>query len=143
MTTRTIPRCTPFPWWSMLTAFHPPFPNASHHDSHGPLGIHHASHYPARPRGLLRPLTTAPTRQAPGVEQTLPTPSHQSVTAATTGDVIFGNESELAGKGLELLQALIDHFIPSTSVALPDLFKQWQGISRRKQTNSPSFSVEE
>jgi hypothetical protein len=54
---------------------------------------------------------------------------HQSMTAAT-GDVLARNESEFGGKGLELVQALINHFIPSDSVALPDIFKEWHRHSK-------------
>jgi hypothetical protein len=41
----------------------------------------------------------------------------------------------LAGKGLELLQVLVDHFfIPSTSVDPPDLFKQSQHEETAQKT---------
>jgi hypothetical protein len=51
---------------------------------------------------------------------------------ATTSDVLAGNESALAGKGLELLHAMIDHLIPSDMVALPDIFKEWHELAQKK-----------
>jgi hypothetical protein len=58
----------PMVWWSMLTPFHPPFPKVSHHESRPTRDPPCQSPPPARPWGLLRPLTTAPAaRQATGV----------------------------------------------------------------------------
>jgi hypothetical protein len=59
--------------------------------------------------------------------------------AATIGETIGGTD-EYEGLGLELLQAIIHHFIPSKSVNLPTIFTEWNNLHQKKDRLSAVFS---
>jgi hypothetical protein len=47
---------------------------------------------------------------------------------ATVGDTVGGIDGH-AGKGLEMFQAIIDHFIPLAVVNLPSILPEWRTSS--------------
>jgi hypothetical protein len=50
---------------------------------------------------------------------------------ATVGDAVGGIDGH-AGKGLEMFQAIIDHFIPSAIINLPSIFREWNVLHQEK-----------
>jgi hypothetical protein len=58
---------------------------------------------------------------------------------ASIGDSI-GDIQEYAGKGLEMFQAIIDHFVPTASVNLPSIFREWNEIHQAKDELAVVFS---
>jgi hypothetical protein len=50
---------------------------------------------------------------------------------ASIGDSIGGIQ-DYAGKGLEMFQAIIDHFVPTASVNLPSIFREWNELHQAK-----------
>ena len=64
---------------------------------------------------------------------------NQAMTA-TIGEAIGGTD-EFEGLGLELLQAIINHFIPSESVNLPTIFTEWNELHQKKDELSTVFSA--
>jgi hypothetical protein len=63
---------------------------------------------------------------------------NQPMTAAI-GEGIGGTD-DYEGLGLELLQAIIDHFIPSESVNLPTIFTEWNDLHQKKDALASLFS---
>jgi hypothetical protein len=57
---------------------------------------------------------------------------------ATVGDAVGGVDGH-AGKGLEMFQAIIDHFIPSAIVNLPSIFREWTSLPWCSAARSPSL----
>jgi hypothetical protein len=64
---------------------------------------------------------------------------HQAI-PATMSDAI-GGADDFDGLGLELLQAIINHFImPSTSVHLPTIFREWSELRQQRHEGVAAFS---
>jgi hypothetical protein len=58
---------------------------------------------------------------------------------ATVGDAIGGMDGH-AGKGMEMLQSIIDHFIPSAVVNLPTIFREWSALHQENDELAVVFS---
>jgi hypothetical protein len=58
---------------------------------------------------------------------------------ATIGDAIGGID-EYDGRGMEMLQAIIDHFIPSAAVNLPTIFTAWNQLHQNNDELAAVFS---
>jgi hypothetical protein len=69
---------------------------------------------------------------------------HQRITGSMSADVAAvtgAANTALVGLGLELLQATIDHFIPTSAVNLPFIFKEWHELSQKKDELVTVFSA--
>ena len=63
---------------------------------------------------------------------------NQCITS-TLGDAI-GAIDAYHGRGLEMLQAIIDHFVPSKAVNLPTIFREWNDLHQEKDELAAVFS---
>jgi hypothetical protein len=60
--------------------------------------------------------------------------------SAAVGNVVGAANEEYAGLGMELLQAVVDHFVPTAAVNLPIIFKEWHELSQNKEELVTIFS---
>ena len=55
------------------------------------------------------------------------------------GDAVNGLDNQ-ARQGMEMLQAIIDHFVPCATVNLPSIFREWNDLHQKKDEQVVVFS---